>query len=161
MNALSSSEMAATWLGVAISGIALLVAIISFWKSDRAQYEANSAQRRLVEIEERREQDRLIRNRQAELTASISNADKGSLKIHIRNSGETEARNIQILLDEIPLLEHPAAPKGQSLPNVIGPNSEISFYLALAFGSPTPSGVMIAWDDDSGARRLYRTTLTF
>lgn len=160
MSVSGSAELFATWAGIVIAGISLIVAAISLWKSDRAQREANAAQRRIVEIEEQREQDRVGESRRAVVRVALRRTGN-AFRLCIQNVGQAEARNLKIRLDGIPASEHPVVPGGQTFPTMVGPGAEVGLLMALTWGTDAPTELTVTWDDDAGTGHSFRTTLTF
>ena len=146
---------------VIISAVSLVVSVVAAWKSLQAQREANIAQRRIVEIEEQREQERRLTASQAFLSPQLRKTERGSYRLYLVNSGKAEARNVRVKLDGVPLGEHPVAVEGDNLPVRVGPNSEVSCILAITLSCAPPFEIEVMWEDDSGTDRVYRGTLTF
>jgi len=149
-----------SWGSLLVSFCSLVVSIIALWKSSRAQDEANELQRKLVCIEEQREYDRKAELLQANLYAELIKINR-SYRLCLVNSGKAEARNIRIKLDGVPLDNHCAAVKGISIPSYIGPNSEVSFPLAISLDCSPPFEIEVKWDDDYSQDRVYKNTLMF
>lgn len=152
---------AASWAGVIIAIGSLIVSIIALIKSLRAQREANGVQRRVVEIEERREQERRLALRQAQLRPELKKTGSGSYRFCLTNHGMAEARNVQVALDGVRLSDHRTAIRGNELPSLVGPGAEVGCILLISMDCTPPFQVDVRWDDDSGVGRSYRTTLTF
>jgi hypothetical protein len=150
-----------SWVGVVIAALSLLVAIVAIVKSGRAQHEANAAQRRIVEIEEQREQTRQADLTQAKLRPALRK-DGNTDILYVKNIGAAEARNIRVELDGRPLSEHPVKPLLYPMPALAGPDSEISCPLNTNLDTPDPPWeIKITWDDASGKDRTYCSTLTW
>lgn len=147
------------WVGVAVSALSLLVAAVALLKSDRAQRDANAAQRRIVEIEEQRERDRQTESIQARLRAEIREVGHNSWRLYLTNYGAGEAQNVRVEMDDKLLAEHPAAL--ESMPEFLGAESEISCLLRLCSDCSPPFRIKITWDDASGNDRTYSSTLTW
>lgn len=156
----AASPLLASWIGDGISVISVIVAVIALIKSDGAQRQANASQKRIVEIEEGRESDRNSEAKQAILRPRIWRHGSGDYRLHIENQGKAEARNVNMLLADMPFLDHPAVPKGETLCTLIGPGTDVSYCLAIAFGCAPPFDLVLTWDDDSKTGNSYRTTLT-
>ena len=92
---------AVAWISAGISAGSLAVAVVAIVKSNRAQREANAVQHRMVEIEERRENDRIRERQQARLVAL-----GGNEIIRIENRGLGDARQLVVLADGVPFAEH-------------------------------------------------------
>lgn len=154
---------------------ALLVATLAFlhsWrvgrKADQAMREANdvakqnlAVQERLAQIEQSRENDRLMQALQAVLTAELRQTDRGGHRLFIANTGQGTARNLAITLNGKPLAEHPATSGNKDEITLIGPRSEVSCVLGLTRGCRPPFEFEATWDDDSGRQGRFSTTLTF
>lgn len=97
----------------------------------------------------------------AELRPELRQTGRGSDRLYLVNHGMAEARNIRVKLDGVPLAEHRAAVRGDSLPSLVGPGGEISCLLGTNLQCAPPFQIEVQWDDDSGSDRTYRTTLTF
>ncbi|MCL2646094.1 MAG: hypothetical protein FWD61_03700 [Phycisphaerales bacterium] len=170
-----ANELAA-WVG-AVAGLgSLVVAIIALVRSNAAQKESDvaqqkssdalqkssEAQRRIVEIEEQREQDRRVQTRQANLRAELRTTARGSYRLCLINEGVSDARNIRIEMNDMPFSEHPVA--GEDMPDLVGRRSVISCYLATRIDDTNcspPFKLKVTWDDDFEQNRIYQTTLTF
>ena len=78
----------------------------------------------------------------------------------IKNTGESEARNIEIMFNKTPHSEyHGVAQRSRNpIPN-IGPHSEIKLYLTDR-NLPHSLDLLIKWDDDYEYHRKHPTTLT-
>ncbi len=150
-----------SWVGLVIAAFSLGVAIIAIYISGRAQKVANSVQLRLLEIEEQREKHRIDVSKQAELRAELRKKGNSG-RLYIQNSGAAEARNMRVELDGRPLSEHLVASPQHPIPDLVGPYDEISCFLTMnSHTSKPPFKIRIIWDDESGADRNYRSTLTW
>lgn len=117
-------------------------------------------QQRLVELEQEREKAKYVQSLQAVLRAEFRNARHVSSRLVISNSGKGTARSVKVLLDGVPLLEHDVIPKGVEKVDIIGPESEISYAIAIDRACHPPFALEMTWDDDSGQQGKYSTTLT-
>ena len=149
-----------TWIISSLSLVVAAIALIISWRT----------QKRQINIEEAREKDRLAEKNKANLTAKIIKERlprSGSIKIdtnyylQIENRGLSEARDIRIWLDGEQVSDHPAFVEGQKEIFVVGPQSHFQYHLAITSSRPRPSGIAIAWSDDSGEVGSYRNALTF
>ena len=148
----------------AIAVIAAIVSALAALASIRAARKSIAAQNRMLQIEEARERDRVLQFKKANLIASLIR-EPGSRTIRdllrIENTGDAEARDLNVILDGHPVLEHPAMPRGQDEVRQVGPRSHFQYLIAVSFQTKAPSDVRITWSDDSGEPGSYRTTLTF
>lgn len=138
---------------VCVAGLSLAAAVYFGVKNSRLQ-------QRLVELEQEREKARYVQSLQAVLRAEIQNARHVSSSLVISNNGKGTARNVKVLLDAVPLLEHGAIPQGVEKVDLIGPESEISCPVAFTQACHPPFALELTWDDDSGQQGKYSTTLT-
>ena len=79
--------------------------------------------------------------------------------LFIRNDGMALARNVRILLDRKPILEHLLVPGGEEEITTIGPGAEHRYILAVSMQSARIVDVLIHWDDDSGEPRRWESKL--
>ncbi len=149
-----------SWINSLIAVISLVVSIIALVLSLRAQGKANASQKRIVEIEEHRDEQKRRESQQASLRAELRGTE-GSERLYIVNLGAAEARNVRVILDGKPLEEHCAIVGGDSLASLVGGGAEVSCLLAIYQTCAPPFECEVRWDDDSRKDRLYRTTLTW
>lgn len=149
----------ATWINTGVAVTALIVSAFALMSSHKAQTRANAAQAKLLEIEERREQDRLAESQRAELRPDLRESGR-SHRLYLVNQGGAEARNIHVTLDGLAIEKHEAAVRGSPMPAFVGPESEIGCLLAFHTNCAPPFEIEITWDDDSASNRSFRTTLT-
>jgi len=153
---------------VLIAGLALLQS----WRASRdaanATRENNALmkkqvaiQDRLTQIEQSREQAKIIQSLKADLRAEIRQVKQSTWRLFVTNGGRGTARNVRVMLDGKPLLEHDVIPGGQEEVKIIGPKSEISCCMAMSYSCSPPFDFDVTWEDDTGQQGLYRTTLTF
>lgn len=143
-----------SWASIFIAIGSLVVSILSLISN-------HLNQRRIVAIEEQRQQEMELTALRASLRPELRKTEKGSYRLYLVNSGMAEARNVRVKLDGVALNEHPAAVRGDNVPTRVGPNSEVSCILAITLGCAPPFEIEIEWEDDSGMNRIYRGTLTF
>lgn len=139
----------------------LIVSIIAVIISGIAVYIGWRIQKKQIEIEKARDQERLAEKKKANLTAQIMRDERGRLVLRIENKGFGEARDIRAWLDGQPIFDHPSIVKNQKEVFIVGPQSSCQYILGISFQTPRPSGIAIAWADDSGEVSSYRNALTF
>lgn len=140
-------------IAIVISGCSFIFVV---WKT-------NKIEKRQLEIEEAREKDRVSNKKQALLSAVFEkhpiqsvNMKKHALKdvIVIRNKGLCDARDVTILLDNKPLLEHAGIRKGQPEFKEINADSSIAYDLDInSRGGVRPREYDISWQDEAGGSR--------
>lgn len=133
------------------------------WKTQKIE-------KRQLKIIEKHEAERVLHKKKALLSAVFEkrpiqsvNLKRQALKdvIVIRNNGLCEARDVEVRLDDKPLLEHPAIKKDEKEIKHINANYSISYNLYLNHrGGIRPRECEISWEDDSGVTGNYKTTLT-
>ena len=134
---------------------------IYFGYENRKLARANiELQKRLLAIEEDREEVRKKTAAKAFLQARIIEHGRAGHKLFIENTGNGPARNIVIKMDDLPFNEHPIAVRGVGEINVIGPGAHVTKVLTLTLARRPPFQLKLTWDDDSGERGEYQTTLT-
>jgi hypothetical protein len=104
--------------------------------------------------------DQRTEAKRAKLTAYLQKTGRSNFHIVIRNDGESLARDVIIMLDGKPLLEHPVIPQGEQEVSKIGPHSEVKYIAAVHFGCAPPFDIAIQWHDEAGEGGKYETTLT-
>jgi hypothetical protein len=136
-------------------------------RSASAAEEANKIQTRLVEIEEQRHQQAALDEKKAALTASLDRTRKpsGQLINHwdlvVSNQGAATARNLAIKLKDKPFDPiRSASSPSRVCEIVIGPGAEIKCPVPGDAEFRPPFECELSWDDDSGIRGSWRSTLT-
>jgi len=137
-----------------VSVVAVVISGIAFMKTKRTD-------KRLLEIEEKREEDRNKLAQKAQLQARIVKYGHNSHRLLIINNGEGEARNIGLKMDAKPFDDHFASVRNDSPAKIIGPHSEATCLLHIADECAPPWKIEISWEDDSGEPGHYKSTLTF
>ena len=121
-------------------------------------------QRRVVGIEEGREQRQLEDQSKADLIARIVTEGEGGSKtylLEIRNDGEADARQVEVIMDGKPLNQHPAFFKSQEIIRKVPRKSTIRYPLILRLGTSPPFDISVRWADDfSDSRGPFEGTLT-
>jgi len=140
------------WIGTLIAGSSLIVSIVALCKSSRAQ-------KRILQIEESRENDRLSSLLEANLRAESRQRERNSRHLFIVNEGAAEARHIRVEIDDQPLKDHDLS-VGDPMPELVGPRCEISCRV-MYDPHRVSSDVKVVWDDDSGKDRVFRTTVSW
>ncbi len=158
-------------ISIIISIITALVSVAAFWQSHCAakrsaklQEEQVEMQKRITQIEESRERDRVTQSRKANLSAKLQKVEQNSYRLVINNSGQGTARNVKATLDGMPIMEHPAICHDREEDVLtIGQNSSVSYIMCIINipGKRPPFKFRVTWDDDSGEPGEYETTITF
>lgn len=139
-----------------ISVISLIVAVASFGFAAYSFRQSHKVAERQLEIEESRRTE----EQSASLIAYF-HSDGNRRVLRIENKGNGKARNIEVLLDEQPIEQHPSWVDRQ--PNRITTLSGHGFghyRLALTRSSPFPEVAEIHWEDDVKKNNVSRNSLT-
>ncbi len=145
---------------VGIAFVSVIAAVYFGIKSQRLEKKNTDLKKRLLEIEETRENDRKKAITKAQLRARIEDRGNHNYRLVVENTGNCEAQNIQLRMDGKPLNEHPAAVSGDSEISHIGPHSFATRLLGLTLKCSPPFDFEVTWEDESGQSGVYRTTLT-
>lgn len=140
--------------------VSLGVAIYSYLqgrKSNDLQEEQTKLQRRVVEIEEQREQERLKKETKARLRPVLKYIDRHdsareiARQITIENLGKHEAQNIRMYVDGDPVSMHRdifCRPDNKLSP--IQPGSDQMWRIEVDEESPEVCEITLKWDDKTG-----------
>jgi len=119
-------------------------------------------QPRLLEIEEAREKDRVARQNKADLTARVRQDPQvrglGYYKLSVTNSGPAEAREVSVLVNDMPYQEHADGVGNPKKPDTLGPGSSHEYWLKASVGPPFD--IVIGWEDDLGAPGRFKTSFS-
>ncbi len=153
-------------IALTVSFLALILSAVSAIKTWRTNSLQSKHQERLVNLETAREQDRQRLAQSAEVSALIDRGERpfmnGTVKRYwlvIRNDGRALARNVRVLLDGKPFIEHALVPDGEEEIMTIGSGIEHRYNLAVSQKSERVAHVLIQWDDDSGEPRRWESKL--
>jgi len=109
-------------------------------------------------IDRARRDDEERDQKSAELKAYLK---RNPGELIIENIGRSEARNINILIDQVPINKSPGIDTRGRKKFLIGQNSHISFRVSLTFDIPVPVFIEITWDDDHATGKTYRNSLSY
>ncbi len=149
------------YISIAIAFISVVAAAYFGLKSQRLEKKNTDLQKRLLEIEETRENDRKRATSKAQLRAVIEEHGNHNYRLVIENTGDSEARNITLKMDGKPINEHPSSLVGDHDISQIGSHSRATRLLGLTLTCSPPFDFEASWEDESREVGLYRTTLTF
>jgi len=127
-----------------ISILAIGISIVTWFKSHK--------------IDRARRDDEERDQNSAELKAYLKRKPG---ELIIENTGRSEARNIIIHIDQVPINKSPGFDTRGIKKFLIGPNSHISFRVSLTFDIPVPEFIEINWDDDHATGKTYRNSLSY
>ena len=150
-----------TWISIIISGLSLVIAIISFCESHRA----NKLQARINELEIQIKEHNLnsIKQSEIEKKAALIEArmiDVGNRghKLRVWNSGKSTAYNVSVDYDKsegLILLSEDLLPFEELYP---GKNFDIT--VIVPFESSKKFRVMLNWEDSNGIKQNNKMLLS-
>ncbi len=143
----------AAWVGVLISLGSLIVATVALLKSSRTQS-------LLAEIEQSRRQEEQHARNSANLIPELLKSGRAH-RLIVRNTGCCEARNVTASINGKPCCDYGACVLDKEIPAIIGAGSKVGMMMAFHLGCEPPFELELYWDDDSGAEKHNRTTITF
>lgn len=147
---------------ILLAAAAIGVSVMALIRGGRTQTRLVKVDERLVAIEETRESDRQLDSRKARLTAFVARDAIGNRHVlRIENSGSAEARDVKVLLDGVPVFEHPAVLRLGDEKAIVGPNSHVHYGFILTSGTLPPAEVVLSWTDDSGEEGHYCNSLSW
>ena len=153
-------------IAVIVSEVALVLGARANRKANRTAREANEIQGRLLAIEEERESQKARQCKRANLILSLERSlgSSGSTnwRLRLENTGDAEARNVGVTLNEQPIqdINYVGKIAGQET-IILGPHNSCGWPLAVCSGFTPPWNAVVTWEDESGQPGQYRTTLTF
>lgn len=147
-----------TLIGLALSVVAIAVALVSSRRANAIAAEQARIQERLLRLEARREAARYAAAQKAILHADIAPSGS-SRKLLITNIGEAKATSVQVTMDDLPILEHDLVPQGVPEIREVASGGTIPYLLAAHMGSPRVVRVRVTWEDDSGTRGDWSSAL--
>lgn len=120
--------------------------------------------RKQLNIEIARENDRLQKTKKASLIPSVFMKDSRRKRFAVRNIGEAAASDVLIWINDLPLSnqgQRPIVIADEEI-HFIGPLSTIDYpMLGPGEGESRSIQVKITWSDDSGKPGSCRHTLTY
>jgi hypothetical protein len=145
-------------LATIISLIALLVSVVFGVVTWRTASRQTALQKQMADIEGARERDRVRQARSADVSAVVQHIGR-DYRLIIGNTGNAVARNLKVLLDGQPALQHRLVPRGEDELTTLGAGAATRYILAVTMGSPRVLDVLLTWDDDSGGPGRWESQL--
>lgn len=109
--------------------------------------------RRLVEIEQARENRTRADRRSAELRARVAGAGTGTSLTHyltLENAGEVQARHVHVELGDVAIEEHAALIGGPDQDFKLPAGQGVSYRFAISQKDPLKQTLRVTWGDDAG-----------
>ena len=131
-----------------ISGIALIISGLSWYYSKKANRRSNDLQEKMLNIELKRERDKEIASKKAELIPNFV-AQK---QFRVVNNGKGEARNVRITINDYVPSEHPdILEKSKDVDRIsrIREGTGFVYNIAIDKDSEQIWNISIKWDDDA------------
>lgn len=107
-------------VSLTLSVAALVVSIVSAVAASVISRRQNALQERMLAFETAREESRLKQARSADVKAAVMKSGR-QFKLFVVNEGPIAAKNLRILLDGKPLLEHRLILRGEDEITMLGP----------------------------------------
>ncbi len=95
------------------------------------------------------------------LKTDFRKTEGGGYRLYIVNSGQSEARNVQVFLDDKLIREHPVAITGSNILEEIGHYSEVSCLMAISKDCSPLFKTYIRWEDNSGEQEKFSEIITY
>lgn len=140
--------------GDIVSLAALLIAIVSFIRTDRfnkrqTAFEETAERLNLLLIEKEGAESQA--QRRADLSANFYSAGKHDYRLKVFNKGQGTARNVRIrVLDDSEILMDDDIARKFPTPS-LEQHQSIELIGAVDMGSPSRVHLQLTWDDDAGA----------
>lgn len=130
-----------------ISIFAIVISVITWFKSHK--------------IDRARRDDEERDQNSADLRAHLERYRQSMGKIVIDNNGQSEARNVQVILDDTPILKHKSIFDPTKSQPVVGPKSQVVYKINVTKDNPPPNHIEVTWDDDHSKGKTYRNSLSY
>jgi hypothetical protein len=130
-----------------ISILAIGISIFTWFKSHK--------------IDQARRDDEERDQNSAVLKAHLERHQASMGKIVIDNIGQSEARNVQVMLDGTPILKHKSILDPTKAHPVVGPQSLVVYKINVTEDNPPPNRIEITWDDNYSTGKTYRNSLSY
>lgn len=141
-----------------ISLAALVAAVISIWftkeinnKSNAIQKENNRIQKRILNLEQQREEQILLKEKKAELLAEAVSVQDGYIwkcKLKIKNAGKSTAKDIKIYANDVPISDNGIFQPVSNVAPTLNPGCYVEYPLKNSKLRHSSLFVRISWKDD-------------
>jgi len=135
-------------MSLLLSIVAILVSIGAAIAAYRQGSHQSRIQERLLALEQGRERDRRLEASSARIQAAIHRAGS-NYRLHLVNTGSSEARMILTRIDGKPILAHDLVPQGVKEITRLGSGASADYPLAVHMGVEPRIEVAIEWEDSS------------
>jgi hypothetical protein len=147
-----------------MSAIALVLSMLSIVLSAWMSWRQNRLQERLVELETSREHDRLKAARSTTVVASIEHERRPDTRftesfLQVSNTGATGARDIQVTIDDTPLVQHAHVFVEDPAVTQLGAHASARYPVAVPFGSASVVVVRVTWTNESDEPGEWKSQL--
>jgi hypothetical protein len=157
-------ELIISICALVISAITAVYSYLQGRKSNSLQQEQTELQRRVVNLEEKREKDKQKERIKADVKAEVvfrkTAKGKRANKLRIYNEGAGAAENVRIKINEDPITECNFIITDQDSFDIIAPGSDIKLTMATSFDSPPNWKTEVFWNDKTGMDNKFETILT-
>lgn len=140
-----------------ISAVSIFISVVAWRSSDRTS-------RRMVEIEEGRDEQAAREGGKASVSASIGVKSNRLYELTVFNGGPGSAEDVKVYFDGKPAGECPIIFRGPSEDDfkTLHPSARIVYALTpnLGVGCQLPKKIRIEWVDASGEMNEWKSDLT-
>lgn len=148
------------WVPGIVGVLALGVSVWAIVESKGATRKTVLLGERMLHIERVRERDRHAEARRAKVVAFMD-GPSNERKLFIKNEGVATAREISIRIDGVPPSNHQSLLDAGPPSGVLGPRAQFGMRLLCVANSPRSLGVVVVWEDESGAPGRWASDLSF
>jgi hypothetical protein len=148
-----------------VSGIVAVYSYLQGRKSNEMQKEQTELQRRVVELEEQREEKKKRLQKKAEIRAVIDFEETGGhrlpRKILIWNHGPADAENIEVLVDGLPPseVEYLYTERRNDTVEVLPAGDYYDYSFGNREENQAPIDITVTYDDLLDEKQEYKTKL--
>jgi len=132
-----------------ISVLALCVSVAALGAAIWAHAREHRLGKRTLALEEARERDRKLKATKAQLRGWIDDWQKPDGRLVIENTGDSEARNVVVMMDGKCIDTLPAAKTGEDAITRIGAQCHTVTLLGIGRETTPPCRLDLSWEDDS------------
>ena len=136
-------------MSLLLSVAAILVSIATAIAAYRQGSHQGKIQGRLLALEQGRERDRRLEASSARIQAAVHHSGS-NYRLHLVNTGSSEARMISTRVDGTPILNHDLVPQGMKEIRRLGSGASADYPLAVHMAVEPRIEVSIEWEDSSG-----------
>ncbi|MDO6456517.1 hypothetical protein Q4560_06850 [Celeribacter halophilus] len=142
---------------------ALTVSGLTFWQTRTALQKQNNLSDReieLIRIQLSKSYDEHAKSKKANVSARMFKIDKTTWRVRIFNSGQAEATNVRLLLDDQNQMVSTGMISGKFPMTKLESGQSVDINAIVHMQTPPKETLRIRWDDESGLNRENTTEIT-